>query len=63
MTPATAYRWLRHFQTEGPVVIVNRSTRPHFSPRRTAEENHCSDCHLADKKVDERAQPYQLSAN
>ncbi|MEG1655003.1 MAG: leucine zipper domain-containing protein, partial [Hafnia sp.] len=37
ITPATAYKWLRRFQTEGPVGIVNRSTRPHFSPRRTAE--------------------------
>jgi len=39
ITPATAYKWLRRFQTEGPVGIVNRSTRPHFSPRRTAEES------------------------
>ncbi|TBL36649.1 IS481 family transposase, partial [Hafnia alvei] len=39
ITPATAYKWLRRFQTEGLVGIVNRSTRPHFSPRRTAEES------------------------
>lgn len=30
-----AYRWRRRYQTEGVAGLVDRSSRPHRSPRRT----------------------------
>ncbi len=32
---ATGYRWVRRFRTEGPAGLVDRSSRPHCSPRLT----------------------------
>lgn len=31
----TAYKWLRRWSTEGPTGLIDRSSRPHRSPRRT----------------------------
>jgi transposase InsO family protein len=31
---ATAYKWLRRYRTEGEVGLLDRSSRPHRSPRR-----------------------------
>jgi len=33
----TLYQWRRRFCTEGPAGLLDRSSRPHHSPRRTAE--------------------------
>jgi transposase InsO family protein len=33
---ATAYKWLRRFEAEGPLGLADRSSRPLRSPRRTA---------------------------
>jgi transposase InsO family protein len=32
---ATAYKWLRRWREEGPAGLVDRSSRPHRSPRQT----------------------------
>jgi transposase InsO family protein len=34
----TAHRWWRRYQTEGEAGLVDRSSRPHSSPRRTPAE-------------------------
>src|SRR3954468_3149858 len=34
----TAYKWWRRWQAEGPAGLVDRSSRPHHSPARTAPE-------------------------
>ncbi|HEU5169735.1 MAG TPA: IS481 family transposase [Gemmatimonadales bacterium] len=34
--PAHAYKWRHRFLTEGPAGLLDRSSRPHCSPRRTA---------------------------
>ena len=31
---ATAYKWVRRYRTEGPVGLIDRSSRPHHQPRR-----------------------------
>jgi transposase InsO family protein len=33
-SPATGYKWLRRFHAEGPAGLLDRSSRPHRSPRR-----------------------------
>jgi transposase InsO family protein len=33
--PATGYKWLRRYQSEGDAGLAERSRRPHVSPRRT----------------------------
>jgi transposase InsO family protein len=33
-----AYRWVRRFREEGPAGLIDRSSRPHRCPRRTAPE-------------------------
>jgi len=35
---ATGYKWLRRFREEGPQGLIDRSSRPHHSPRRTAPQ-------------------------
>src|SRR5262249_30941926 len=35
---ATAYKWLRRVREEGEDGLLDRSSRPHRSPRRTAPE-------------------------
>jgi transposase InsO family protein len=35
---ATAYKWVRRYRAEGEAGLVDRSSRPHRSPRRTTEE-------------------------
>jgi transposase InsO family protein len=34
----TAYKWLRRYRTEGQAGLVDRSSRPHRSPRRVPDE-------------------------
>ena len=34
---ATGYKWVRRFRAEGVAGLADRSSRPHHSPRRTAE--------------------------
>ena len=36
VSPRTLYKWRRRFLTEGPAGLLDRSSRPHRSPRRTA---------------------------
>jgi transposase len=31
---ATVYKWLARFRDEGPAGLVDRTSRPHWSPRR-----------------------------
>ncbi|HEV7683956.1 MAG TPA: IS481 family transposase [Pyrinomonadaceae bacterium] len=38
ITPATAYKWLERFQSEGANGLEDRTRRPHHSPARTAAE-------------------------
>ncbi len=33
-SPATGYKWLRRFRSEGPTGLLDRSSRPHRSPMR-----------------------------
>ena len=35
---ATAYKWLRRYQAEGQAGLLDRSSRPHRSPRRLPDE-------------------------
>jgi transposase InsO family protein len=35
---ATGYKWLRRFRDEGAAGLVDRSSRPHRSPRRTPDD-------------------------
>src|SRR5215471_4817507 len=35
---ATAYKWLRRYRAEGEAGLLDRSSRPHRSPRRTTDE-------------------------
>jgi transposase InsO family protein len=35
---ATAHKWLRRFDAEGHVGLIDRSSRPHWSPRRLSPE-------------------------
>ena len=35
VSPRTLYKWRRRFVTEGPVGLLDRSSRPHHSPRGT----------------------------
>ena len=34
---ATAYKWVRRYRTEGEAGLLDRSSRPHRSPRRTTD--------------------------
>jgi transposase InsO family protein len=34
---ATAYKWIRRYRTEGEAGLLDRSSRPHHSPRRLGE--------------------------
>ena len=48
---ATAHKWLRRFDEQGPVGLVDRSSRPHRSPRRLSERREAAilgrrDAHL-----------------
>lgn len=36
---ATAYKWVRRYRTEGEPGLLDRSSRPHRSPRRLSEES------------------------
>ena len=36
VSPWTLYKWRRRFLTEGPPGLLDRSSRPHHSPQRTA---------------------------
>jgi len=38
ISPATGYLWLQRYRQSGVEGIAERSRRPHFSPRRTANE-------------------------
>jgi transposase InsO family protein len=38
VSPATAYKWLGRFRTEGPAGLWDRSSRPHHSPRLAGSE-------------------------
>ena len=38
VSPGTLYKWRRRFLTEGPAGLLDRSSRPHRSPRRTADQ-------------------------
>ena len=35
---ATAYKWVRRYHAEGEAGLLDRSSRPHRSPRRTSDE-------------------------
>ena len=37
VSPGTLYKWRRRFLAEGPTGLLDRSSRPHRSPRRTSE--------------------------
>jgi transposase InsO family protein len=37
ISPTTGYKWLARHQRDGPAGLVDRSRRPHASPRRTPE--------------------------
>ena len=36
VSPATGYKWVRRYRTEGVAGLADRSSRPHRSPNRTA---------------------------
>ncbi|WP_456476296.1 IS481 family transposase [Oceanithermus sp.] len=38
VSPRTAYKWLRHYREEGEAGLLDRSSRPRRSPRRTPEK-------------------------
>src|SRR3954451_131869 len=38
ISPPTAYKWLRRHARDGPAGLVDRSRRPHSSPRRTVDQ-------------------------
>jgi transposase len=38
ISPKTGYKWLERFAQGGPDALVDRSRRPHSSPRRTEVE-------------------------
>ena len=38
ISPTTAYKWLRRFQSDGADGLSDRSRRPHHSPSRCAPE-------------------------
>lgn len=35
VSPRTIYKWLRRYRDEGPAGLLDRSSRPHHSPRQT----------------------------
>jgi transposase InsO family protein len=38
ISPRTVYRWLARWRVEGAIGLVDRSSRPHCSPRRTGDQ-------------------------
>jgi transposase len=54
---ATAYRWLRRYRTEGEAGLLDRSSRPHRSPRALSRDRELA---ILAARVDRRWGPRRL---
>jgi transposase InsO family protein len=54
---ATAYKWLRRWRTEGAAGLVDRSSRPHRSPRRTPAELEAA---IVERRLATRRGPHRI---